>query len=68
MPLKAAFMIPVSGVCLPKSFVFCATEKKYTSLPISLAHYCVKLQVESETEVIIRKERGKGFHLLSEFF
>lgn len=37
-------------------------------MPISLAHYCVKLQVESETEVIIRKERVEGFHLLSEPF
>lgn len=36
-------------------------------MPISLAHYCVKLQVESETEVIIRKERVKGSHLLLEF-
>lgn len=36
-------------------------------MPISLTHYCVKLQVESETEVIVRKERVKGSPLLLEF-
>lgn len=63
--LRAVLTITVSGVRLPKPFVFCVAEPDTCSCSFRQLPP-VRLQVESETGAIVREERVKGFHLLPE--